>query len=272
MSARWADLGLLEAGGNALEYGCLGPATAEAPTVVLLHEGLGSRDLWRDFPARLSTATGWGVCAYSRAGYGGSDLAALPRPLDYMTREARVVLPEVLNAIGFERGLLMGHSDGATIAAIYAGTVKDPRLRGLVTIAPHFFTEEIGLREIARAQQAFDSGDLRSRLAKHHGDPDNCFRGWNDVWLHPEFKNWNVSQALEDIGVPVLAIQGAEDQYGTLAQIDEVERRCPAPVERVVLPGCGHDPCHERPDRVLMELMRFCADLDPSGVTPGLES
>ena len=272
MSARWADLGLLEAGGNALEYGCLGPATAEAPTVVLLHEGLGSRDLWRDFPARLSTATGWGVCAYSRAGYGGSDLAALPRPLDYMTREARVVLPEVLNAIGFERGLLMGHSDGATIAAIYAGTVKDPRLRGLVTIAPHFFTEEIGLREIARAQQAFDSGDLRSRLAKHHGDPDNCFRGWNDVWLHPEFKNWNVSQALEDIGVPVLAIQGAEDQYGTLAQIDEVERRCPAPVERVVLPGCGHDPCYESPDRVLMELMRFCADLDPSGVTPGLES
>ncbi|MDG1240307.1 MAG: alpha/beta hydrolase [Planktomarina sp.] len=272
MSARWADLGLLEAGGNALEYGCLGPATTKAPTVVLLHEGLGSRDLWRDFPARLSTATGWGVCAYSRAGYGGSDLAALPRPLDYMTREARVVLPEVLNAIGFERGLLMGHSDGATIAAIYAGTVKDPRLRGLVTIAPHFFTEEIGLREIARAQQAFDSGDLRSRLAKHHGDPDNCFRGWNDVWLHPEFKNWNVSQALEDIGVPVLAIQGAEDQYGTLAQIDEVERRCPAPVERVVLPGCGHDPCYESPDRVLMELMRFCADLDPSGVTPGLES
>ncbi|WP_347820340.1 alpha/beta hydrolase [uncultured Planktomarina sp.] len=272
MSARWADLGLLEAGGNALEYGCLGPATAEAPTVVLLHEGLGSRDLWRDFPARLSTATGWGVCAYSRAGYGGSDLAVLPRPLDYMTREARVVLPEVLNAIGFERGLLMGHSDGATIAAIYAGTVQDPRLRGLVTIAPHFFTEEIGLREIARAQQAFDSGDLRSRLAKYHGDPDNCFRGWNDVWLHPEFKNWNVSQALEDIGVPVLAIQGAEDQYGTLAQIDEVERRCPAPVERVVLPGCGHDPCYERPDRVLMELMRFCADLDPSGVTPGLGS
>ena len=192
MSARWADAGPLKAGGKWLEYGRLGPAPAEAPTVVLLHEGLGSRDLWRDFPERLSAATGWGVCAYSRAGYGDSDPAALPRPVDYMTREARLVLPEVLNAIGFERGLLMGHSDGATIAAIYAGTMSDPRLCGLVTIAPHFFTEEIALREIARAKQAFDSGDLRSRLARHHHEPDNCFRGWNDAWLHPEFKDWNV--------------------------------------------------------------------------------
>ena len=270
MSARWADLGLLEAGGNALEYGCLGPATAEAPTVVLLHEGLGSRDLWRDFPARLSTATGWGVCAYSRAGYGGSDLAVLPRPLDYMTREARVVLPEVLNAIGFERGLLMGHSDGATIAAIYAGVVQDPRLCGLVTIAPHFFTEEIGLREIAAAKQAFDCGDLRSRLARYHDDPDNCFRGWNDVWLDPEFRDWDVSEMLDDIRVPVLAIQGADDQYGSLAQIDELARRCRAPVERVVLSGCRHDPCYERSERVLWELSRFCADLGHAPARSGV--
>jgi pimeloyl-ACP methyl ester carboxylesterase len=272
VSSRWADAGSLKAGGKWLEYGRLGPAPAEAPTVVLLHEGLGSRDLWRDFPERLSAATGWGVCAYSRAGYGGSDPAALPRPLDYMSHEARLVLPEVLNAIGFERGLLMGHSDGATIAAIYAGTVPDSRLRGLVAIAPHFFTEEIALREIARAKQAFDSGGLRSRLARHHHNLDHCFRGWNDAWLHPGFKDWNVSDALDGIGVPVLAIQGAEDQYGTLAQIDEIERRCPTPVERVVLPGCGHDPCYERSEQVLRELSRFCADLDHALARPGVAS
>ena len=272
MSDRWVDAGLLKAGGDRLEYSCFGPAPGQAPTLVLLHEGLGSRDLWRDFPERLSAATGWGVCAYSRAGYGGSEPAALPRPLDYMTCEARIVLPEVLQAIGFERGVLMGHSDGATIAAIYAGTVEDPRLRGLVTIAPHFFTEAIGLREIARAKQAFDSGDLRSRLARHHHDPDNCFRGWNDAWLHPEFTDWNVSEALDGIGVPVLAIQGAEDQHGTLAQIDEIERRCSAPVERVVLPGCGHDPCSERAEQVLRELSRFCADLDQALARPGAAS
>ena len=181
-----------------------------------------------------------------------------------------MVLPEVLHAIGFERGLLIGHSDGGTIAAIYAGTVHDPRLRGLVTIAPHFFTEEIGLTEIARAKQGFESGDLRSRLAKYHRDPDNCFRGWNDTWLHPEFKDWNVSDVLEEIGVPVLAIQGQEDQYGTLAQIDEIDRRCPKPTRRVVLPGCGHDPCYERPDRVLKDLTRFCATLDASRHVPGV--
>ena len=169
-------------------------------------------------------------------------------------------------------GLLIGHSDGATIAAIYAGTVHDPRLRGLVTIAPHFFTEEIGLTEIALAKQAFESGDLRSRLAKYHRDPDNCFRGWNDAWLHPEFKDWNVSDVLDEIRVPVLAIQGQEDQYGTLAQIDEIERRCPKPTRLVVLPDCGHDPCYERPDRVLTELTRFCADVEPDAVRPGAGS
>lgn len=272
MSDRWVDAGLLKAGGDRLEYSCFGPAPGQAPTLVLLHEGLGSRDLWRDFPKRLNAATGWGVCTYSRAGYGGSEPAALPRPLDYMAHEARVVLPEVLHAIGFERGLLIGHSDGATIAATYAGTVHDPRLRGLVTIAPHFFTEEIGLTEIARAKQAFEGGNLRSRLAKYHRDPDNCFRGWNDAWLHPEFKEWNVSDVLDEISVPVLAIQGQEDQYGTLAQIDEIERRCPKPTRLVVLPDCGHDPCYERPDRVLTELTRFCADVEPDVVRPGAGS
>ena len=165
---------------------------------------------------------------------------------------------------------MLGHSDGATIAAIYAGVVQDPRLCGLVTIAPHFFTEEIGLREIAAAKQAFDCGDLRSRLARYHDDPDNCFRGWNDVWLDPEFRDWDVSEMLDDIRVPVLAIQGADDQYGSLAQIDELARRCRAPVERVVLAGCRHDPCYERPDRVLNDLTRFCATLDAARRVPGV--
>lgn len=261
MTSEWAEKGYLTAGGKSLEYAIWGPPPSEAPTLVLLHEGLGCTALWRDFPAQLARDTGFGVFAFSRAGYGHSDPAALPRPLDYMTREAVDVLPEVLDAIGLRRGVLVGHSDGATIAAIYAGSVPDMRVRGVVTMAPHFFTEEMGLAEIAKAKSAFETGDLGARMAKYHADPAHTFRGWNDCWLHPDFKAWNVSEVIDYIRVPVLAIQGRQDQYGTLAQIEELDTRCYAPVDKLVLDDCRHVPFLDQPEKVLAEISEFCARL-----------
>lgn len=257
----WTDRGRLTADGKALEYACFGPAPEAAPTIVLLHEGLGCLALWRDFPQRVSKATGFGVMAFSRAGYGQSDPAALPRPLDYMTHEAVTVLPQVLDAVGFRRGVLMGHSDGATIAAIYGGTVSDQRVRGLILMAPHFFTEDSGLAEIAKARDAYKAG-LRERMAKYHRDPDNAFRGWNDAWLDPAFRDWNVADVIDYLRIPVLAIQGRDDQYGTLAQIEEVERRSYAPVELVALSDCRHAPHHDQREALLQEVSGFCTRLE----------
>lgn len=263
MALAWAEgAGRLEVGGNTLEWGSWGPSPDQAPTLVLLHEGLGALGLWRDFPARLAAATGMGVFAWSRAGYGASDPCDLPRPLDYMTQEAVAVLPQVLDAIGFARGVLMGHSDGATIAAIYAGSVVDQRVRGLVLMAPHFFTEEMGLAAIAAAREAYDTGDLRDRLARHHSHVDVAFRGWNDAWLHPDFRAWHVGEVIDYLRIPVLAIQGRQDQYGTLAQIHEIEERIYSPIETLILDDCRHAPHQDQPEAVLAEVAGFCARLD----------
>lgn len=253
--------GWLTAGGKRLEWAHWGPAPAEAPTIVLLHEGLGCLGLWRDFPARLAAATGFGVTAFSRAGYGQSDPADLPRPVDYMTREATQVLPKVLDAIGFRRGILMGHSDGATIALEYAGRVSDHRVRGLVVMAPHTFTEPMGLAEIARARDAFAQG-LREKMAKWHRDPAHTFAGWNDAWLNPAFAAWNVAEVIDYLRIPVLAIQGRADQYGTLAQIAEIETRSYAPVDTLILDSCRHAPHQDQPEAVLAAVAEFCARLE----------
>jgi pimeloyl-ACP methyl ester carboxylesterase len=259
----WGDgaTGFVTAGGKRLEVASWGPPPAEAPTIVMLHEGLGCVALWRDFPATLAAATGWGVLAYSRAGHGQSDPADLPRPLDFMTREALQVLPGVLAAAGVGTAVLMGHSDGATISAIYAGSVADMRIRGLVLIAPHFFTEEMGLAEIAKAREAYESGDLKSRMARFHADPENTFRGWNDTWLNPEFKNWNVAEVIDYLRIPALAVQGEDDQYGTRAQIDELESRSYAPVDVVMIPGCKHAPHTEAPEALMAAVTEFVARL-----------
>jgi len=271
MTAPWAPGGTLVAAGKRLEYACFGPAPSEAPTLVLLHEGLGCVQLWRDVPQALAKATGFGVFAYSRAGYGQSDPADLPRPLDYMTIEATEVLPQVLNGIGFERGVLAGHSDGATIAAIYAGSVPDYRVRATVLMAPHFFTEDIGLAAIAQARTAYDTGNLREGLAKYHADPDNAFRGWNDSWLHPDFKDWNVADVIDHLRIPTLAIQGRDDQYGTLAQIEEIDARAYAPVDMLVLDDCRHAPFLDQPEPVRDAIAGFCARLmriEAAGTAP----
>lgn len=257
----WGE-GVLTAGGKRLEYKCWGPAPDATPTIVLLHEGLGCVALWRDFPEKLAAATGFGVIAYSRAGYGQSDPAELPRPLDYMTREAVDVLPEVLDAIGFQRGVLFGHSDGATIASIYAGSIEDFRVRGLAVVAPHFFTEEMGLAEIAQAKVAYETTDLGAKLGKYHKDAENAFLGWNGAWLAEGFKSWNVADVIDYLRVPTLAIQGVADQYGTKAQIDEIENRSYAPVDVVMIDDCRHSPHLEKPEAVLSAMAEFCARLE----------
>jgi pimeloyl-ACP methyl ester carboxylesterase len=245
-----------------LECRAWGGSPADRPTIVLLHEGLGSVGLWRSFPASLAERTGWCVFAFSRAGYGRSDPAELPRPLDYMQREAIDVLPGVLDAVGFKSGILLGHSDGASIATIHAGSFDDPRVRGVGLIAPHFFTEPGGVAAIAEAKALYENGDLRERLVKYHADVDNAFRGWCDAWLHPGFESWNIEAFIGAIRRPILAIQGSDDQYGTLAQVEALGKAARAPLDVHILDNCRHSPHVEQPDRTLAIVGDFLARLD----------
>ena len=252
-----SDSGFLSVGAHSLEYRFVGPKPDKAPTLVLLHEGLGCAGLWGDFPEKLAQATGCGVFVYSRAGYGQSSLVKLPRPLTYMHDEARDVLPALLDQIGFQRGLLIGHSDGASIAAIYAGTHQDHRLSGLVLMAPHFFTEDSGLAAIAEAKTAYETTDLKAKLARWHKDPDNAFYGWNGAWLDPGFRQWDIAEPLAYIRVPILIVQGEDDQYGTVAQIEAAKCECYCPVEVALLPGVKHSPQREAGDVTLKTVNEF---------------
>ncbi|WP_417586517.1 alpha/beta fold hydrolase [Pararhodobacter oceanensis] len=262
MSIDWdKGSGRIEAGGKSLEWQSWGRPEAESPVIVMLHEGLGSVGLWREFPAAVAEATGCAVVAYSRAGYGFSDPAERPFPVDYMTREAVAVLPEVLRAIGAAQYILLGHSDGATIAAEYAGRGKDFSIRGLILIAPHFFTEPMGLAAIASAAESFATTDLPQRMARHHTDAEATFRGWNEAWLNPEFATWNVADVIDYIRIPALVIQGAQDQYGTRAQVDAIAEGSYAPVEVLMLDGCQHAPHLEDPAPVLEAIASFTTRL-----------
>jgi pimeloyl-ACP methyl ester carboxylesterase len=254
-----ADSGFIEVGSQRLEYRMIGPRPEAAPTLVLLHEGLGCVGMWGDFPDKLQAATGAGVFVYSRAGYGQSSPVKLPRPLTYMHDEARETLPRLLDAIGFQRGLLIGHSDGASIAAIYAGSHQDHRVSGLVLIAPHFFTEDSGIASIVEAKKAYETTDLRARLARWHKDVDNAFRGWNGAWLDPGFRQWDITEQLAYIRVPMLIVQGEGDQYGTVKQIEIAQEECYCPVEVALLPGARHSPQREAPEATLKAITDFAA-------------
>ncbi len=262
-SFRWMEgaAGTVVAAGKRLEAIAYGPAPGSAPTIVMLHEGLGCIALWRDFPRKLAAATGRGVFAYSRAGYGRSDPVDLPRPLDYMSQEAMLSLPEVLDASGFRRGILLGHSDGASIAVIYAGEHADARVDGLVLIAPHVFAEAPGLASIAEAKEAYATGDLRAKLARYHDNVDSAFCGWNGAWLDPKFKAWNIEPSVARWRVPALLIQGADDQYGTIAQIRAIEVKAPTPVQSLILDDCHHSPQFDQPQATLDAVVAFCAKL-----------
>ena len=243
--------------GKNIEAAWHGPLPDRAPTLVLLHEGLGSVAMWKEFPPRLAEQTGYGVLAYSRLGYGQSDPVALPRPLTYMHEEAREVLPTVLEEAGVRKAILVGHSDGASIATIYAGSRQDFRVRGLVLIAPHFFVEDISVQSIAAVKDAYESGDLRERLGKYHRDVDVAFRGWNRAWLDPEFRRWRIDEYLPYIRVPILIVQGEDDEYGTAAQIALAEQETYCPLEVLMLAGAGHSPQIDRPEETLAAIGEF---------------
>ena len=249
--------GFLRIGASDLEYRMIGPSPADAPTIVMLHEGLGSAGLWGDFCVKLQAATGAGVFAYSRAGYGASTPAKQPRPVDYMQIEALDVLPKLLDAIGFRRGLLVGHSDGASIAAIYAGSHQDHRVEGLALIAPHFIVEDISVASIAEIKTAYETGGLREKLARWHKDVDNAFYGWNSAWLDPKFRNWDISEVLAYVRVPIAILQGVDDVYGTLRQIEIAQEECYCPVDVTVIPGAGHQPHREAPGATLDAISEF---------------
>ncbi len=227
-----------------------------APPLVLLHEGLGSVSLWRDFPERLAQQTGRGVFAYSRAGHGASDPPATPHTTNFMHDEAREWLPAVLDASKIDEAILVGHSDGASIALIFAATYPE-RVRSLVLEAPHVFVEDISIASIERMRTLYETTDLRGKLARHHANVDVMFRGWNDVWLDPAFRDWNLQAYLPQITCPVLLVQGEQDEYGTVHQIYSIEAAVAGPRSTLRLPDCGHSPHRDQPQKVLAAIEQF---------------
>ena len=240
---------------------------SDTPALVFLHEGLGSVSLWRDFPDAVRVACGAPTSVvFSRHGYGQSAVVREPRTVDYMHREALDVLPALLEVLGVARPLLVGHSDGASIALIHAGAGHP--VAGLVLLAPHVFVEDETIDGIETARTQYETTDLRSRLARHHDDVDATFRGWNDIWLSPEFRAWNIEDDLAAVAAPALLIQGEADQYGTLAQLDSIERRMEGTAERLVVPGAGHAPHLDDPQRVVAAIAAFwrrVTAVSPSG-------
>jgi pimeloyl-ACP methyl ester carboxylesterase len=225
-----------------------------APALVMLHEGLGSVRLWRGLPEKLHALTGASVLAFSRFGHGQSDPPPQARTPAFMHDEALEVLPQALRAAGIEEPpILVGHSDGASIALIYAASHP---VAGLALMAPHVFVEQVCVDAIRETREAFDNEGLRERMARHHNDPDVTFSGWCDVWLDPDFLSWNLESLLPRIHAPMLLIQGRDDEYGTLAQIDAVQSAVRGPVERLVVTG-GHSPHLEHPDEVPAAIAAF---------------
>jgi pimeloyl-ACP methyl ester carboxylesterase len=245
------------ADGKHIEAAWHGPAPDRAPTLVLLHEGLGCVATWKDFPKLLAERTGYGVLAYSRPGYGKSDPAPLPWRPSYMHDEANNVLPAVLDQAKVGRAILIGHSDGASIATIMAGSRQDFRIRGLVLMAPHFFVEDMGLRAIAAAKAAYQEGSLKSRLARYHDHVDVAFGGWCGAWLDPAFRAWRINDCVAHIRVPILIIQGEDDEYGTIAQVRLAEDEAYCPVEVALLADCRHSPHLDQPAATLDAVAEF---------------
>jgi pimeloyl-ACP methyl ester carboxylesterase len=250
----------IEANGRrcTIEHQWLGRDRRGAPLMVFLHEGLGSVAMWRDFPARLVDALGWRGLVYSRPGYGRSTPRAADEAWspDFMHRQAQQVLPALLQALDIDdRPWLLGHSDGGSIALLHAAALPT-RVAGLVVLAPHILVEDVSIENIERAREAFVEGSLRTGLAKYHADVDSAFWGWNDIWLSPGFRSWSIEAELPAITCPLLAIQGLDDEYGTLAQIHGIAERV-AGTRLVELPGCGHSPHRDQPEAVIAAVTGF---------------
>ena len=241
-----------------LEYAWIDGAHADAPLIVFLHEGLGSVAMWRDFPEALCAAAGVRGLVFSRYGYGRSTPrpATEKWPVDFMHVQARTVLPALFEQLGIEDpSWLFGHSDGASIALLYAAAFPD-RVAGLVAVAPHVFVEDVSVASIEQARVAYEATDMREKLARYHDDPDSAFRGWNDIWLDPAFRAWNIEQCLPRIRCPVLAVQGEGDEYGTMAQIDAIARLVPH-ARLLKLPACGHSPHRDQPAALTKAVVAF---------------
>ena len=250
----------LEAAGRSLYYEWLGGDEAK-PVLVFLHEGLGSIRQWRDFPAKLCALAGNRGLIYDRYGYGQSDVLQEPRrSIGFMHDEALLALPALLGALSVRNPVLVGHSDGASIALIHAG--GGHAVRGVVAMAPHVFIEPLCLGSIDKAKLAFETTDLAVRLGRYHKDARKTFYGWADVWLDPEFKGWDIrSDFLPRVRCPVLAIQGHDDEYGTMAQLEEIERRVSGPCELLKLDKCGHAPFKDQPEVVASRISSFVTSL-----------
>jgi pimeloyl-ACP methyl ester carboxylesterase len=230
--------------GKRLETLWLAPRDTSATTIVMLHEGLGSIALWRDFPHQLAARTGCGVLAYSRYGHGESDKLAEKRPVEFMHHEGEIVLPELLDKLAVEWPILLGHSDGGSISLIFAGKYPE-RTKALILEAPHLFVEDLSIASIAATKAAYENTNLRARLGCYHAHVDETFWGWNDIWLDPRFRSWNIEAYLDSIRCPVLCIQGHEDEYGTPAQVEAIRTRVPG-TEVLMLSNCKHSPHREQ--------------------------
>ena len=232
----------------------------DAPTLVFLHEGLGSLSMWRDFPDRVAAATGCEAIVYSRYGYGQSEVLCEPRTVDYMHVEALQALPEMLERLSVFNPVLVGHSDGGSIALIHAAAHKG--VKGVVVMAAHVFVEDLSVKSIAEAKTAFVTTDLPQKLARHHADAARTFWGWNDIWLHADFRSWNIEEYLPRIRCPLLAIQGFDDEYGTMAQLEAIARQAGGSVELLRLSDCRHSAHRDQPQAALEAIARFVARLD----------
>ncbi len=244
-----------------IEYEFIEPMRTwqQRPTIVFLHEGLGSRALWKEFPQQIAAATQCRALVYSRYGYGASDSLQGARGADFMHDEALVALPELLDKLEVERPVLLGHSDGGSIALIHAGG-SQRAVSGVIAMAPHVFVEDLSIGSIRAAKLQYLRTDWRAKLARYHADPDSAFWGWNDVWLHPEFRAWNIEAYLPQITCKILAIQGEKDEYGTLEQIERIERGAPR-VELLRLAHCGHSPHRDQPREVIAAVTRYVNQL-----------
>lgn len=266
-----ADAGFLSVDGLRFEYRRVPApdgAGPEAPTLVLLHEGLGCIGMWKSFPEKLAQATGAAVFLWSRRGFGASDPITLPRPLDYLEEESPLV-GRVLAAAGIGRCVLVGHSDGGTIALLAAARDDIAGLEGVVAMAAHVFVEDVTIKGIIETREAWDEGDLRVRLARWHGaNVDGAFYGWCDTWLDPGFRDWNIEAALATVRAPVLVLQGADDQYGTPRQVEAIASGVGGPARPMLLPHAGHSPHIDAPDAVIAAIGQFLSALPCAAPLP----
>jgi pimeloyl-ACP methyl ester carboxylesterase len=248
----------LKVHGHSLEIHRIPGRNRRAPELVFLHEGLGSVSHWKKFPTEVAHATGCPVTVYSRYGSGQSDLLTEAHPVTYMHDEALHALPDLLAQLHITNPILIGHSDGASIAMIYAGSSHGGHhVRGLVLLAPHVFVEDFSIASIAEAKVKFQTTNLAEKLARHHHDADRTFWGWNHIWLHPDFRRWNIEEYLPRIACPTLVIQGEDDQYGTMAQVEAIQNQSGGPVEVLMLKDCRHSAHRDQPEATLDAISVF---------------